>query len=232
MRPPQPQLSEEEFNTLIHQLNQLIEAAEMLPFPRAREQIFEMLQCVDLIHREGLNRLAAFLHEAGHGELLARAAEDPVVHTLLLLYDMVEVEPALEGVAAGQHSFIALNDVQLASSDGPGLRSPSFVPLAPVDAVPPGSMTAAASGTIRVLLVNVDGEIFAIGDLCPGSQLSLSSGELEGSSLRCPWHGELFDVRSGRCLDPAGRTDEPRLPVYPVRVAGEQIEIGTMTGKG
>ena len=43
----------------------------------------------------------------------------------------------------------------------------------------------------------------AVGELCPGSNMPLSFGELSEARLTCPWHNEVYDVRSGQCLDPS-----------------------------
>jgi Fe-S cluster biogenesis protein NfuA len=63
---------------------------------------FDMLQAVDRVHREALWRLVAFFQAHGQGDLLDHAAQDPIIHTLLLLYDLVpsaertQVEAALD----------------------------------------------------------------------------------------------------------------------------------------
>ena len=56
-----------------------------------RDQLFELLQRVDLLHREGLIRLVDALRAAGAGEALERAAEDPVVRVLLGLYGLISI---------------------------------------------------------------------------------------------------------------------------------------------
>lgn len=229
-------VTDEEYTALIHRLDELVAETEALPFPNVQELIFEMLQCVDLIHREGLNRLLASIQEqSGQQEFVDEVSADPVVRTLLLLYDLVEPDPEQRVAAAvldGRQPFIALDEIQMVPAEGAKLRQPRFVTVAERSALPADSVMAAAWEDVRVLLVNLNGELFAVGDLCPGSQLSLSSGELMGTTIRCPWHGEQFDVRSGKCLDRAGRDDEPRLSVYPVRVVDGQVQIAVNSERG
>ncbi|CAD5107441.1 Rieske (2Fe-2S) protein [Zestomonas carbonaria] len=55
-----------------------------------------------------------------------------------------------------------------------------------------------------VLLVNVDGTLFALDDSCPHAGASLFGGKLDGRFIQCPAHGLRFDLASG-CL--AGRRD-------------------------
>lgn len=71
------------------------------PHQEVRELGHAVLEAVDLIHREGLTRMAALLD---HHDLLRLAASDPAIAELLDLYDLVPiseealVERALEKV--------------------------------------------------------------------------------------------------------------------------------------
>ena len=45
----------------------------------------------------------------------------------------------------------------------------------------------------------VDGDIFAIGNFCPHFGGKMTSGKIvEGCKLECPWHGALFDMKTGK----------------------------------
>lgn len=103
-------MTEEEFQAFGQQLDTLVQEFESLPYPEIQAKAFDMLQVVDAIHREALGRLIAFLQQHGQAELVERAAADPIVHTLLLLYDLIpgdersQVETALEIVRPYIHS--------------------------------------------------------------------------------------------------------------------------------
>ena len=71
-----------------------------------------------------------------------------------------------------------------------------------------------AEGT-RVVVVRVGDQVHALGDVCAHRGGPLSEGKLSGMRLACPWHGWMYDVRTGQCLFP-GRGAS--VPVYPVRV--------------
>ncbi len=47
---------------------------------------------------------------------------------------------------------------------------------------------------------NVDGEIYAIEDVCTHDGGELTGGELRGHEIECPRHGARFDVRTGSAL--------------------------------
>lgn len=50
------------------------------------------------------------------------------------------------------------------------------------------------------VIFNVNGEFFAIADLCSHDDGPLEDGELDGHSVECPRHGACFDIRTGAAL--------------------------------
>ncbi len=71
-----------------------------------------------------------------------------------------------------------------------------------------------------------DGEYHAISDICTHGQVSLSEGDVEGSTIECWLHGSQFDLRSGKPLSLPATSP---VAVYPLTVDGEQVfvDIGT-----
>ncbi len=72
--------------------------------------------------------------------------------------------------------------------------------VAAVTDVEPGTFKALAAGRRRIVLCNVDGDFYALRDLCSHDDLPLSNGDLEGSEFVCIHHGARFDVCTGRAL--------------------------------
>lgn len=103
-------LPEDEFQSAVQHLDELVQQFETLPYPEVQERVFDLLQTVDVIHRAGLSALFEFLHVYGAADLLERAAENPIIRTLLLLYDLIptdeftQVETALATVRPYIHS--------------------------------------------------------------------------------------------------------------------------------
>jgi 3-phenylpropionate/trans-cinnamate dioxygenase ferredoxin subunit len=98
-------------------------------------------------------------------------------------------------------------------------------PLLRVADLPPGSTLGVTleDGT-RICLVNADGEIRAISDVCTHQGYSMSSGVvLDGGRIECAWHGTIYDCRSGSVE--RGPATEP-IPVYEVRVEDGTICVG------
>ncbi|EOV4192629.1 non-heme iron oxygenase ferredoxin subunit [Yersinia enterocolitica] len=74
----------------------------------------------------------------------------------------------------------------------------------------------------RIGIYLVEGEYFAMEDICPHANALLSQGFMDGETIEYPLHGALFDIRTGQCLREPGDRD---LNTYPVRINGDQIEI-------
>jgi 3-phenylpropionate/trans-cinnamate dioxygenase ferredoxin subunit len=88
--------------------------------------------------------------------------------------------------------------------------------------VPPGSVKAVEIDGRRIAVCNVDGEYYAVDDVCTHDGGPLGSGRLCDSQIECPRHGARFDVRSGRAVVlPAV------LPIrtYAVEVAGGDVRV-------
>ncbi|MDB5094572.1 MAG: ferredoxin subunit of nitrite reductase and ring-hydroxylating dioxygenase [Candidatus Eremiobacteraeota bacterium] len=97
-------------------------------------------------------------------------------------------------------------------------------PIAKRTDVPPGTAKRVEVDGVEVLLCNVDGELYAVEDVCTHDGGPLDQGVLEGCVIECPRHGATFDVRNGAALTlPA---IEP-LPTYRVRVEGDDVFIET-----
>jgi len=67
--------------------------------------------------------------------------------------------------------------------------------------VPPGSSQVIELEGEEVAVFNVKGRLYGIANRCPHRGGPLSRGKLEGKAVRCPLHGYLFDLKSGRCLN-------------------------------
>jgi nitrite reductase/ring-hydroxylating ferredoxin subunit/uncharacterized membrane protein len=75
---------------------------------------------------------------------------------------------------------------------------------------------------IDILLVKLNGRLFAIGEKCAHLGGPLAEGELEGNAVVCPWHGSRFSLEDGRVLD--GPALYPQ-SCYEARVREGQIEV-------
>ena len=107
---------------------------------------------------------------------------------------------------------------------GTDLSDYTFYNIAEESELPPGERLFVEIGEEAIVVINIAGQYFAIGDVCTHDGGPLGDGELEeGFKIVCPRHGARFDVRNGKVLTLPAVTDAPS---YPVRVVDGNIEIG------
>ena len=94
--------------------------------------------------------------------------------------------------------------------------------VASIGEVPPGSVKHILVRGKPVALCNVQGQFFAVNEICPHMGGPLSGGKLEGFILACPWHGWTFDVRTGQPDHPGGHS----ISTYEVKVEAGEIWVG------
>ena len=51
-----------------------------------------------------------------------------------------------------------------------------------------------------IAVFRVDGEVFAIDDVCTHDGGPLADGEVIGCLIQCPRHGARFDIRTGKAV--------------------------------
>ena len=67
-----------------------------------------------------------------------------------------------------------------------------------VSEIHPGEMKKISADGKEILVVNHEGNFYAIDDTCTHSGASLSEGQLQDSTVICGWHGAQFDCKSGK----------------------------------
>ena len=96
------------------------------------------------------------------------------------------------------------------------------VRAASLEEVPAGRCTLTEVNGIRMVLARVGDQVYACADACSHRGGPLSEGKLTGTRLTCPWHGWLYDVTTGACVDdPSVAVDK-----YEVKVEGDSVMVG------
>jgi 3-phenylpropionate/trans-cinnamate dioxygenase ferredoxin subunit len=98
-----------------------------------------------------------------------------------------------------------------------------FVAVAEVNEIPNGERIFVEIDEYNIVIFNIAGQLFAIGDVCSHDDGPVGEGEIEEYEIICPRHGARFDVRSGEVLSLPAIVD---IPAYPVRERNGQIEVG------
>ncbi len=98
----------------------------------------------------------------------------------------------------------------------------TWVKVADLSECPPGQLLDVEAGQERIVLANVDGDLYALQNRCSHQDLPLSDGELDGDRLECLYHGARFDVCTGRAV---GLPAIKPVPSYDVQIRGEEVFV-------
>jgi 3-phenylpropionate/trans-cinnamate dioxygenase ferredoxin subunit len=97
-----------------------------------------------------------------------------------------------------------------------------FVKVAKADEIVSGQARLVDVKGKQIAVFNINGDFFAIDNMCTHEEASLAEGETSGHEVTCPMHGAKFDVRTGEVLAPPAYDD---VACYAVRVMGADIEV-------
>lgn len=98
-----------------------------------------------------------------------------------------------------------------------------FVEIAPASEISNGGRLFVEVGDKAIVVFNIAGQFFAIGDVCSHDEGPLGDGDLEGHHVVCPRHGAEFDVRTGKAMSMPAVAD---IPAYPVQIRDGNIFVG------
>lgn len=77
----------------------------------------------------------------------------------------------------------------------------------------PGEYQVVYDGDTPIAVFNIDGELYAIEDLCTHDGGELTGGVIEGREVECPRHGARFDITTGAALTPPAYEPTAKFPV-------------------
>jgi len=97
-----------------------------------------------------------------------------------------------------------------------------FVKVGLKKEIPAGKMKAVDVAGLSVLLANIAGKYYAIGNKCTHRGCKLSKGVLDGETIKCPCHKSVFNVKTGAVVHGPASKPEPK---YAVKVEEEQILV-------
>jgi len=72
-----------------------------------------------------------------------------------------------------------------------------YLPVAEVAEVPDGRTKIIKVAGTPIALLSVGGVIYALEHSCPHQGGPIGEGEIEGTTITCPWHDWKFDIRTG-----------------------------------
>lgn len=98
---------------------------------------------------------------------------------------------------------------------------PNFVRVAATSDIPVGQGKTVEVNGKQIAVFNHQGTFYAIDNTCKHQGGPLGEGELDGTTVICPWHGWTYDVTTG--VSP----DDPDCAVakYEVKVDGAHLLV-------
>ena len=97
-----------------------------------------------------------------------------------------------------------------------------WVRVANVSEIPAGGFKAVELDGAMVVVFNLNGEFYALDDVCTHDGGPLSDGLVLGEEVVCPRHGARFAIRSGAVTAPPAEEGVHR---FPLRVRLDGIEL-------
>jgi 3-phenylpropionate/trans-cinnamate dioxygenase ferredoxin component len=99
-------------------------------------------------------------------------------------------------------------------------QNADWITVAPASSIPPGDYAQVEVDGALVAVFNIQGEFYAIEDVCTHDGGELAGGAVEDHRVICPRHGAQFCLRTGAALTP---------PAYePVRTFATRVMSGTV----
>ena len=98
----------------------------------------------------------------------------------------------------------------------------ALIKLASTTDLKANQMKAVSANGTAILLVNLDGAFYAIGNKCMHRGCALSNGTLNGDTLKCACHGSVFNVKTGEVVHGPAKKPEPK---YELQVSGDEILV-------
>lgn len=210
--------------TLSAWIGDLIQEFDEHPDDEVRTRVFALLDGIDALHRAALERLVTLLHSPGAEVTWGQAQTDPLIRTVLQLYDLTPAsEPKRFPPSRPPGTTIPLTLVssRRATSDANDAFEPEWHDVTGLASLPAGTMDGFRIANRPMLLCHIDGELFAYDDACPDTPLTLSNGELDGEQIVCPWHGCRFNARTGQRIVHRGTN----LISYPLTIDDDVVRV-------
>ena len=178
-------LSDNDYEQLATHTEELVAEIDMLPYPKVKDDVHELLQNFDMLHREALTRLFKEII-INYPALQTKMEGDKAVNLLFSLYDLF-------------HSDIhnaALTNEDLMRTNGDD-KYPRWIPVGNANALKENAAYKYAEEGEDILICKSGGTLFAVKNCCANTTLPLEGAAIENGYLICPWHGCAYRLSDG-----------------------------------
>ncbi len=97
-----------------------------------------------------------------------------------------------------------------------------WVTVAAVAELTPGTRRIIDVDDVQVAVFNLNGEFYAIEDVCTHDYAPLADAKLDGDEIICPRHGARFCIKTGAVTAPPAYE---AIATFPVRVHEGVIQV-------
>ena len=204
-------LPDTEYEKLASKTEDLIAQIDNLPYPKVKDDMHELLQNFDMLHREALTRLFKEII-INYPALQTKMEADKAVNLLFSLYDLFHTDI--------QNNILSREDLSVNNGHG---NYPLWIPVGNINSLKENTAYKYAEDGENILICKTEGNVYAVKNACGNTSLPLDGAALEKGYLICPWHGCAY-----RLSDAVMETNPMhKLKKYPVTIGGEgEIKIG------
>ncbi len=202
-------LSDTDYEQLASQTEELVAKVDDLPYPKVKDNVHELLQNFDMLHREALTRLFKEII-INYPALQTKMESDKAIHLLFSLYDLF-------------HSDIQNDVLSREDLGGNGDKYPRWIPVGNANELKENTAYKYAEEGEVVLICKTEGNVYAVKNCCGNTALPLDGAAIEKGYLICPWHGCAYRLSDGIME----ANPMPKLKKYPVTIADNgEIRLG------
>jgi 3-phenylpropionate/trans-cinnamate dioxygenase ferredoxin subunit len=97
-----------------------------------------------------------------------------------------------------------------------------WIDVAKAEDLPPGTHQVVEVDGTLIAVFNLDGDYYAIEDVCTHDGGDLASGDVSGDEIMCPRHGARFCLRTGEVRSPPAYENAT---VFPVRIDNGMVQV-------
>ena len=91
-----------------------------------------------------------------------------------------------------------------------------------VDEIAPGDHRVVDVDDVMIAVFNLDGDFYAIEDVCTHDGSEIASGCIIGDNIECPRHGAQFNIKTGEVTAPPAYE---AVDIFPVQIADGTVQV-------
>lgn len=177
-------LSDTEYEQLTSETEDLVAQIDKLPYPKVKDDVHDLLQNLDMLHREGLTRLFKEIL-INYPELHTKMEGDKAINLLFSLYDLFHTD--IQNAVLTQEELMGNN----------GNKYPRWIPVGNVNNLKENTAYKYAEEDENILICKTEGNVYAVKNCCGNTTLPLEGAAIEKGYLICPWHGCAYRLSDG-----------------------------------